>query len=51
MLLREAEYERGIHQDITGYGGWRAYRAAAFSQDERHLRRLGKMAALEAGGE
>jgi hypothetical protein len=23
--------------------------AAAFSQDERHLRRLGKVAALEAG--
>lgn len=28
MVLREAEHGRGIHRDITGYGGWRAYRAA-----------------------
>jgi hypothetical protein len=28
MLLRAAEHGRGIHKDITGYGGWRAYRAA-----------------------
>lgn len=27
MLLRAAEHDRGIHKDITGYGGWRAYRA------------------------
>ena len=28
MMLRDAEHDRGIHKDITGYGGWRAYRAA-----------------------
>ena len=28
MVLREAEHDRGIHTDITRYGGWRAYRAA-----------------------
>ena len=28
MLLREAEHELGVHKDITGYGGWRAYRAS-----------------------
>ena len=28
MLLREAEHELGIHKDITGFGGWRAYRAS-----------------------
>jgi hypothetical protein len=28
MVLREAEHGRGLHRDITSYGGWRAYRAA-----------------------
>jgi gamma-glutamylcyclotransferase (GGCT)/AIG2-like uncharacterized protein YtfP len=28
MVLRDAEHDRGIHRDITGYGGWRAYRAS-----------------------
>jgi hypothetical protein len=28
MVLRDAEDERGIHTDITRYGGWRAYRAS-----------------------
>lgn len=28
MVLRRDEHERGGHQDITEYGGWRAYRAA-----------------------
>jgi Allophanate hydrolase C-terminal domain len=28
MVLRKAEHDRGIHTDITRYGGWRAYRAA-----------------------
>jgi hypothetical protein len=28
MVLRDAEHDRGIHKDITEYGGWRAYRAA-----------------------
>jgi hypothetical protein len=32
MVLREAEHVRGIHQDITSYGGWHAYRAVAFSE-------------------
>ena len=32
MLLREAEHVRGIHKDITSYGGWHAYRAAALSE-------------------
>jgi gamma-glutamylcyclotransferase (GGCT)/AIG2-like uncharacterized protein YtfP len=26
MVLRRSEHERGIHKDITRYGGWRAYR-------------------------
>ena len=32
MLLREAEHASGRHQDITGYGGWRAYRVASLSE-------------------
>ena len=28
MLLRATEQGLGIHKDITGYGGWHAYRAA-----------------------
>ena len=28
MVLRDAEHDLGIHQDITSYGGWRAYRAS-----------------------
>ena len=32
MVLREAEHARGLHQDITSYGGWHAYRAAALSE-------------------
>ena len=28
MVLRESEHALGIHQDITSYGGWRAYREA-----------------------
>jgi len=32
MDLRDAEHARGIHQDITSYGGWRAYRAALLSE-------------------
>jgi hypothetical protein len=28
MVLRAAEHDRRIHQDITRYGGWRAYRAS-----------------------
>jgi gamma-glutamylcyclotransferase (GGCT)/AIG2-like uncharacterized protein YtfP len=28
MLLRDAEHDRGIHTDITRFGGWRAYRAS-----------------------
>jgi gamma-glutamylcyclotransferase (GGCT)/AIG2-like uncharacterized protein YtfP len=27
MVLRQAEHDRGIHADITRYGGWRADRA------------------------
>lgn len=26
MVLRRGERERGVHTDITRYGGWRAYR-------------------------
>jgi hypothetical protein len=33
MVLREAEHVRGIHKDITSYGGWRAYRAASLSEE------------------
>ena len=32
MVLREAEHALGIHTDITGHGGWRAYRAASLSE-------------------
>jgi hypothetical protein len=28
MVLRRGERERGVHTDITRYGGWRAYRRA-----------------------
>jgi gamma-glutamylcyclotransferase (GGCT)/AIG2-like uncharacterized protein YtfP len=28
MVLRETEHGRGIHRDITQYGGWLAYRAS-----------------------
>ena len=28
MLLRDAEHDRGVHADITRFGGWRAYRAS-----------------------
>jgi allophanate hydrolase-like protein len=28
MLLRDAEHDRGVHTDITRFGGWRAYRAS-----------------------
>ncbi len=28
MVLRRGEHERGAHKDITGHGGWRAYRDA-----------------------
>ena len=28
MVLRPGERERGVHTDITRYGGWRAYRRA-----------------------
>ena len=28
MVLRDTEYNLGIHRDITSYGGWRAYRAS-----------------------
>jgi gamma-glutamylcyclotransferase (GGCT)/AIG2-like uncharacterized protein YtfP len=33
MVLRGAERDRGIHRDITRYGGWRAYRAALARRD------------------
>jgi hypothetical protein len=33
MVLRDAERARGVHKDITSYGGWRAYRAASLSGD------------------
>jgi gamma-glutamylcyclotransferase (GGCT)/AIG2-like uncharacterized protein YtfP len=32
MVLRDAEHARGIHKDITSYGGWRAYRAESLSE-------------------
>jgi hypothetical protein len=32
MVLRDAEHARGIHKDITSYGGWHAYRVAALSE-------------------
>ena len=32
MVLRDAEHARGIHKDITGHGGWRAYRASLASR-------------------
>jgi hypothetical protein len=32
MVLREAEHAAGIHKDITSYGGWHAYQAAALSE-------------------
>ena len=32
MVLRVAEHALGIHKDITSYGGWHAYRAAALSE-------------------
>jgi gamma-glutamylcyclotransferase (GGCT)/AIG2-like uncharacterized protein YtfP len=32
MVLRDAEHARGIHKDITSYGGWRAYRAGELSE-------------------
>lgn len=32
MVLRDAEHARGIHKDITSYGGWRAYRAEELSE-------------------
>jgi gamma-glutamylcyclotransferase (GGCT)/AIG2-like uncharacterized protein YtfP len=28
MVLRDTEYNLGIHRDITSHGGWRAYRAS-----------------------
>ena len=28
MVLRDVEHARGIHLDITSYGGWRAFRAS-----------------------
>jgi len=28
MVLRRAEHDRGVHADITRFGGWRAYRSA-----------------------
>ena len=40
MVLRAAEHARGIHPDITSYGGWRAYRAASLSAGP-DLRRAG----------
>jgi hypothetical protein len=43
MVLREAEHALGIHKDITSYGGWHAYRAAALSEapDKRRPQLLG----------
>ena len=29
MVLRLGERDRGLHADITAYGGWRAYRQAS----------------------
>ncbi len=39
MVLRDAEHARGIHKDITSYGGWRAYRSEELSEepDRRRL--------------
>jgi gamma-glutamylcyclotransferase (GGCT)/AIG2-like uncharacterized protein YtfP len=37
MVLRDAEYARGVHRDITSYGGWRAYRAASLSEGSQLL--------------
>ncbi len=34
MVLRDTEHARGIHRDITSYGGWRAYRASLARPDE-----------------
>jgi hypothetical protein len=34
MVLRDAEHARGIHRDITSFGGWRAYRASRAQPDE-----------------
>ena len=28
MILRRGELEKGVHREITGYGGWRAYLAS-----------------------
>lgn len=36
VRLRPGEVESGRHREISGYGGWRAYRSAA---TERHDRR------------
>jgi gamma-glutamylcyclotransferase (GGCT)/AIG2-like uncharacterized protein YtfP len=33
MVLREDEHARGLHKDITSYGGWRAYRVAELSEE------------------
>jgi gamma-glutamylcyclotransferase (GGCT)/AIG2-like uncharacterized protein YtfP len=33
MVMRDAEHARGLHKDITSYGGWRAYRAAELSEE------------------
>ncbi len=32
MVLRDTEHGLGIHEDITSYGGWRAYRASLASR-------------------
>jgi gamma-glutamylcyclotransferase (GGCT)/AIG2-like uncharacterized protein YtfP len=32
MVLREAEHARGLHKDITSYGGWRAYQVESLSE-------------------
>jgi hypothetical protein len=34
MVLRDAEHARGIHRDISSFGGWRAYRASWAQPDE-----------------
>jgi hypothetical protein len=34
MVLRDAEHARGIHRDITSFGGWRAYCASWAQPDE-----------------
>src|SRR6201987_5155732 len=33
MVRRDTEHARGIHKDITSYGGWRAYRTAELSEE------------------